>query len=461
MKINEVPGKIKVMVKGGVGAIPEMSFPMFTKIYGAEARAVASRLIGYTKHRTIELDKEIEIYGIMKTFFSNTNVGTFKNSVTVNWKRVEEWILERPDAVRIDKKLMELAREGQLVHQFHKWNVHAKLESILRDDVPKLVEQADNRIIVWLEKGVSCLFSEAFKIIKSNLSGSLNSKCLYADGYTSSELARRARVIKCSTDTIFFEADLEKQDRQTDELQFEVELEIFKIFGMTTDMVALWKTTKNNWRLKGKFTKAMLNLKRCTGEPATSLANLITNLTVNWRFIDKNVENLDICLFLGDDFLAIFNDSIDSFNYEDTIRLRYNMVTVCNENRNHGTFLRMICYKDGNVLGMGPDFVRLRRRFELTNGVSEVNEEILEARCLSYMMMLGKLGPVEEIDLCKKYELELPTYYNPLLVMHAICEKYKMTEDEVRNNLNTLIKYIKERKIIKFEFKGFVGTPYG
>jgi len=121
----------------------------------------------------------------------------------------------------------------------------------------------------------------------------------------------------------------------------------------------------------------------------------------------------------------------------------------------------MICYKDGNVLGMGPDFVRLRRRFELTNGVSEVNEEILEARCLSYMMMLGKLGPVEEIDLCKKYELELPTYYNPLLVMHAICEKYKMTEDEVRNNLNTLIKYIKERKIIKFEFKGFVGTPYG
>lgn len=44
---------------------------------------------------------------------------------------------------------------------------------------------------------------------------------------------------------------------------------------------------------------------------------------------------------------------------------------------------------------MGPDYVRLNWRYEVTNGQHELTDEALEMRKLSYCMMLGKTKETE------------------------------------------------------------------
>lgn len=39
---------------------------------------------------------------------------------------------------------------------------------------------------------------------------------------------------------------------------------------------------------------------------------------------------------------------------------------------------------------IGPDYIRLKNRYEVTNGVSEANEDNIHARNMSYLMMLGE-----------------------------------------------------------------------
>lgn len=56
-------------------------------------------------------------------------------------------------------------------------------------------------------------------------------------------------------------------------------------------------------------------------------------------------------------------------------------------NKNFGTFCQMIIYNDGKgTLGCGPDYVRLRNRFEVTNGQHEVDSEAITMRSMSYCM---------------------------------------------------------------------------
>lgn len=59
--------------------------------------------------------------------------------------------------------------------------------------------------------------------------------------------------------------------------------------------------------------------------------------------------------------------------------------------QDHGTFCGLIAYKntEHNILGMGPDYVKLNRRFQVTNGVHNVDSEALHLRNMSYLMMIG------------------------------------------------------------------------
>lgn len=57
----------------------------------------------------------------------------------------------------------------------------------------------------------------------------------------------------------------------------------------------------------------------------------------------------------------------------------------------------MIIYKSGLTAGAGPDYIRLKNRYEVTNGQHQVTEEMMLMRTCSYMMMIGPTNDVNEI----------------------------------------------------------------
>lgn len=46
---------------------------------------------------------------------------------------------------------------------------------------------------------------------------------------------------------------------------------------------------------------------------------------------------------------------------------------------------------------MGPDYIRLKNRFEVTNGAHEANSENMQMRAMSYAMTLGATPEIKQI----------------------------------------------------------------
>lgn len=69
-------------------------------------------------------------------------------------------------------------------------------------------------------------------------------------------------------------------------------------------------------------------------------------------------------MILGDDNAMGFKYMVDiSFLYNHT-RKNYNMLSDPSINKHHGVFLQMLLYKDeNNVAKLGPDWVRMNRRY--------------------------------------------------------------------------------------------------
>lgn len=61
-------------------------------------------------------------------------------------------------------------------------------------------------------------------------------------------------------------------------------------------------------------------------------------------------------------------------------------------------FLQMILYDNGlNQTMVGPDWVRMNRRYQVFNNETELGDEQLNSRAMSYCTMLGGLKPVQQI----------------------------------------------------------------
>lgn len=66
------------------------------------------------------------------------------------------------------------------------------------------------------------------------------------------------------------------------------------------------------------------------------------------------------------------------------------MMSKDKQNPHSGTFCQMVTtYNKQGTLQFGPDFVRLRYRYEVTNGVSEATDLNMIARAQSYLTMIG------------------------------------------------------------------------
>lgn len=58
-------------------------------------------------------------------------------------------------------------------------------------------------------------------------------------------------------------------------------------------------------------------------------------------------------------------------------------------NEDYGTFCQMILYKTPEGVGIGPDVVRMKYKYEITNKLKPEDTVNLSMRMMSYIMMLG------------------------------------------------------------------------
>lgn len=97
-----------------------------------------------------------------------------------------------------------------------------------------------------------------------------------------------------------------------------------------------------------------------------------------------------------------------------------------------GTFCQMIVYSNGTNAGVGPDYIRLRHRYECTNGQHEIDDEQILMRGMSYCMQIGNIKQISDLNREKGWNLEIPMWYNKTLVEQCTAEKWNITTNEVR-----------------------------
>lgn len=83
----------------------------------------------------------------------------------------------------------------------------------------------------------------------------------------------------------------------------------------------------------------------------------------------------------------------------------------------YGTCCQLVYYKGVHKnVGCGPDYIRLRNRYENLNGVSTPDDTNLKMRAMSYLMMIGDSNRVRQIITNKNFPIKpIPWYDTPLL----------------------------------------------
>nr|UIA10510.1 polyprotein [Alphaendornavirus sp.] len=464
---RENPGAVETIRKGVLTNYPTHAQPAHTKRYAAGIQAVTDLFGKKLVLRQVEHDPVEDSEKFVNTYFIKGAM-TALPEVSINHESMMEWLKERPDNTNITADVDKLLSEGLDIHGIDTVKVHMKLESRMKDTLVKLltadhvdtswngmpnsIEEQRIRLIVWQRKGITALFASFFKDVKENLKRVLRKEVVYVDGMTPQQISALLNTI--DGDVVFAEDDLKKQDRQTDNTLIETEMEIYKKLGANRNVVDLWRKVHIRWRAKGVGVKFTGDASRHTGQATTALGNAIVNLIVKMKIVNELGNRLQLMLVLGDDNIILTKGEITADQITKNSARHFNMQSEASVSKHCGGFLRMLIYKNNvNSLECGPDVIRLRRRFEVLNGVSEANADNVDMRAQSYAHMLGGLAPVQKLNLEKGWGLRLSKWYDWAALAGATAIKYQCTPEYVETELGSLIKMMSEQSLIIKETK--------
>jgi hypothetical protein len=105
------------------------------------------------------------------------------------------------------------------------------------------------------------------------------------------------------------------------------------------------------------------------------------------------------------------------------------------------------------VMELVPDVIRMRERFELTNGASEVSDENMQMRAMSYCMQLGPLKAVNELIQQKKWPVRPVNWYNANAMVKANMAWHHTSDQQVMKNVSWLIEMLKQQHLYEHTFK--------
>jgi hypothetical protein len=316
--------------------------------------------------------------------------------------------------------------------------------------MPETVEEQRVRLIVWQRKGITALFAPMFWQLKENLKRCLKPNVIYTDGLSPSQLAARLNKYKLEDGSRYFvEDDLARQDRQTDNPVLNTEMNVYKELGGNDGWVDVWRTVHRHWRAKGIGIVFYGDASRHTGQASTSIGNTIVNLLTHMKFFRKMGNSMKLMVVLGDDNAMMTTAPTTKREVSENSARHFNMISKPTIRRTHAGYLRMFIYTNQNgTLELCPDFIRLRRRFEVLNGSGITTKENLDMRVMSYCSMLGGIDPVADLVKEKEYPLELTLWYNLHLAININAINYDTTPEDVESNINLLIKMMRDNELI-------------
>nr|WPH57532.1 polyprotein [Rhizoctonia solani endornavirus 11] len=439
---------------------PIRSRAVLTKMVYGELNATILRMENKEVIKRIDCNPEYEADLMAETFFNLHEVKY--GTINYNTAATLEWIREHDGSAELERELREILDDGFLEVPLNKVNVHQKLEALLKGFPTKAIGQMREqqvRIIVWQSKAMAAIFSPVFIEAKKRLKKILKQEVLYADGLRPDELNNYLRNIE--DDNLYYvEDDGNKQDKRTEHQMLLTEMIIYKKYLKVADhIVDLWYQAHNSWSYKGSWVRGISDAMRQTGQATTAIGNVIVNLVVHTRLVRSLGKDFVCMLVLGDDNLIINRAWVNAKEHERDCALRWNMVQECETLPSHGTFLQMIVGPDGNGrLQASPDFIRLRNRFEVTNGVSQDPENTLEARVLSYALMMGKTARGEKIVRDLGYDTKIGSYFNHVAAINNCAVRHGVNADLVRNEINDLYTMMENRQLMVKTWTHFTGV---
>ncbi|UYL94275.1 MAG: putative polyprotein [Tvarminne alphaendornavirus] len=374
---RQAEGSTMMMTKTTLVKYPTWSRAVLAKQYNTEFNAVTGRLGSIVTLRKEKINVSREVNNFIKAYFREDCAGLLEKWKTkkITWdpSTLSEWVAKRKDWNTLSKDLVRVMQEGLHVSPLNSVNVHVKQESLLKDNPIHFQRESQGRIIVWQAKVLCGMFSPIFLQVKDRLKQLFHSAVEYTDGLTPSEIAARLRLVNAEG---CFENDLTKQDRQTDHEIIDVEFALYDLLGVDPTVLKIWREVHHMWRFKGTETRGQLDAMRLTGQATTAIGNVIVNLIVHSQFVLDNMKHIKLMLVLGDDGAILMDRKPNLDGLRRRLEDRYNMQCKPNYYRGYGTFCCLLLYR--TLTGFweaGPDYVRLCRRYEVTNGGNHVTTE--------------------------------------------------------------------------------------
>jgi hypothetical protein len=461
---GEIPTNLTEIEKSTLVEYPSHAQPNYTVRSYASLQATSALFGSKLTLRTVPHNPVDDADKFVRTYFAKGTQSSLPQ-ININHEKIIEWLNERPDKTKIADDVDKILSEGWDIHGLDRVNVHLKLEARMKDvmlkaideiDLPETIEDQRVRLIVWQRKGITTIFASVFLEAKEHLKRVLPDNVIYADGYTPRELAAEFNRVR-SDGLKYVEDDLAKQDRQTDMTLIKTEMEIYKRLGVNPGIVDIWESVHHQWKAKGCGYKFDGDASRLTGQATTAIGNAIVNLMVKEKLVYDLGKRLELMAVLGDDNIMLVKGHITEEQVKLHSARHFNMVSKPEISTHGGTFLRMMVYPGENgYVELGPDIVRLRRKYEVTNGVSEGNEMNLLMRKLSYCCMLGDNKETREFIAKSGFNVPLQKWYNWAQLKVSLAMKYKCNEEEIENEYFRLIETINNTRSFSYKKLMFV-----
>jgi hypothetical protein len=456
-KSSEEASRTMVTQKTMMVQYPVWSRPVLHKMVNAEFNAVSRRLAHKLLVRKEDLSPPYEVRKMLDTFcvlnWKELATGMIAEPLTFDYQDIYDWLVERPDGIKIEKELDQIMTMGIDTFALNYVKVHVKLESLLKEEPISHMHEQKQRIIVWQVKGVTVMFSALFKRAKERLKSILKPHVTYTDGKTPEELDRFVSSVMVEPNGWFVEDDLTQQDKQTDMQNIHVEMAVYKQLGVSQDVLESWLRVHRNWRAKGTYLTFIGDGMRLSGQATTALGNAVNNMACHWRFCSRLGDRLKMVCILGDDNIYYVQDKPDTDRLNRETAVYYNMFSTATHRKTVGQFCSLLIYESNSgSLRVCPDLVRLRRRFEVTNGVARSGTNNLDMRRWSYGMMYGSSDMLDDVAKKENWPVDLPNWYDRSEAVAATAALNGVDEEFVMSSAAMLEQMIANPSPVHVEF---------